>query len=563
MVLFSDIPYYRIDLRKFQHDFQDQLREIRKEDCFEAVYVAILEIDGLIEKYKSLANICEIRNTMDTNEQKYKAEMEFWAKISPQFEQLLHQFYEAILQTKYKQELEKYLGLEFFRRIEMSNSAFSDQIIDLMKDENQYSAEFTNVTANLFFMENGEKKPLSYLVKRMAGGNRQDRSKANRIMEESWAGISSQLDSIFDNLVQVRDKIAKKMGYVSYSQVAYRKWARTSYNREDIGQFRQAIQQYIVPILQELYERQGLEAGVGILYHHDEDYGLSFGEITPNADIVRAFLPVYQNLSPETHVYYEDLVSSGFYDIAMRPGKIRGAYCNMIGRYKMPFVFMTYDSTFRAVKTFAHETGHGFHSYLNRGEAIQFLQECSLDLAEIHSMAMEFLIWPYLNEIIPVEQVNTYKLQHLQLALAFIPYGCAVDEFQERIYDNPSLTCKERLQVWQELEKAYLPWRRYENDIFFAQGRFWQKQTHVFKWPFYYIDYVLAQVCAFQIHYQYQENASKGWQNYLKILRLSAYDSFKDTITKADLKSPFATNVMMELANQISTEIRGLKEGRK
>ncbi|RRD93836.1 M3 family oligoendopeptidase [Clostridiales bacterium COT073_COT-073] len=561
MISFSEIPYQRINIQKFQRNFQELLAEIKAADSFAAVYTAVLEIDSLTEHYKTAANLCEIRNTMDTNDSKYKQETEFWAEISPLFEELQNQFYEQLLQSKYQPELEKYLGAEFFRRIKMMKSEFSEEILALMQEENQYSMDYTNLTANLSVMIDGQPRPLSYLAKQAADGDRQVRSDCNRRLEECWSAIGHELDQIFDRLVQVRHQIAQKSGYQSYTDLSYQRRGRTSYGKSQVATLRQAIKQQIVPILQQLYEKQSQEQKLDILYHYDEDF--SGVKLTPREDIVEAFIPVYRELSPETDIYYQDLMEAGFYDVDLRPGKIMGAYCNMLGRYRLPFIFETYNATFGAVKTFAHETGHGFHAYLNRGEPIQFLQECSADLAEIHSMAMEFLIWPYLQYIIPPAQMDNYKLQHLKTALAFIPYGCAVDEFQETIYDQPDLSAQERLSLWQRLEREYLPWRHYENDIFFARGRFWQKQTHIYKWPFYYIDYVLAQICAFQVHYQAQEDPAAGWQNYRKILKESAYHSFLDTITRAGLQSPFADETITQLAGRIAAEISVLKEDKK
>ena len=192
-------------------------------------------------------------------------------------------------------------------------------------------------------------------------------------------------------------------------------------------------------------------------------------------------------------------------------GQDPGAYSNYLPLYHMPFIFETYDGSPGAVKTFAHECGHGLHSFLKRGEPFIDSCEASSDLCEIHSMAMEFFVWPWLDRVYPEADVDKYRYFHMKSAISFLPYGAAVDEFQTEVYDHPDLTPAQRLELWQGLERRYMPWRKYKHENFLSQGRAWQRQTHVYKWPFYYIDYVLAQTCALQYHFLDEENhAGRG-----------------------------------------------------
>lgn len=231
-------------------------------------------------------------------------------------------------------------------------------------------------------------------------------------------------------------------------------------------------------------------------------------------------------------------------------GKIRGAYSNYVPIYEMPFIFETFDRSPGAIKTFAHECGHGLHSYLKRGEPFVESGNATSDISEIHSMAMEFFIWPYLDRLYSPEDVEKYKFFHMKNALSFLPYGAAVDEFQTEVYDHPDLTPAQRLDLWKSLEKRYVPWRKYKNEGFLSQGRGWQRQTHIYKWPFYYIDYVLSQVCALQFHFLNEADHEKAWDSYLKLLRCSGFQSFDETMTLAGLESPFAPGVVEKVGRQ-------------
>lgn len=150
----------------------------------------------------------------------------------------------------------------------------------------------------------------------------------------------------------------------------------------------------------------------------------------------------------------------------------------------------------------------------------------------------------YLDRLYSAEDVRKYKFFHLKTALSFLPYGAAVDEFQTEVYDHPELTPQQRLALWKDLEKRYMPWRRYKHEGFLSEGRAWQRQTHIYKWPFYYIDYVLAQICALQFHFLNEEDHEKAWDSYLRLLRCSGFQSFDETLAIAGLESPFAPGVV-------------------
>jgi oligoendopeptidase F len=144
---------------------------------------------------------------------------------------------------------------------------------------------------------------------------------------------------------------------------------------------------------------------------------------------------------------------------------------------------------------------------------------------------------------------------HFADSAIFVPYGCMVDEFQHRVYANPELTPAERKAIWKQLEKEYRPEMDYEDDPFFAEGGYWQRQGHIFNSPFYYIDYVLASICAMQFKAAMDEDYEDAWNRYLMLSRSSASDYFTGTIAKAGLENPFEDGTISRLVAQLSKKV--------
>jgi M3 family oligoendopeptidase len=169
---------------------------------------------------------------------------------------------------------------------------------------------------------------------------------------------------------------------------------------------------------------------------------------------------------------------------------------------------------------------------------------------EIHSMSMEFLTWPWMNLFFEGDSTK-YKFSHLSDSLIFIPYGVTVDEFQHWVYEHPEATPTERKSIWREIEQKYLPHRDYEDNDLLNRGGYWIRQGHIFMDPFYYIDYTLAQVCAFQFWIRSQQDPRQTWQNYLQLCKFGGSKSFLELVQQVGLKNPFEAGCIRSITGPI------------
>jgi M3 family oligoendopeptidase len=158
------------------------------------------------------------------------------------------------------------------------------------------------------------------------------------------------------------------------------------------------------------------------------------------------------------------------------------------------------------------------------------------------------------------EDTEKYRFNHLASALQFIPYGVAVDEFQHFVYGNPEATPDDRKAEWRKIEKKYLPHRNYEENEYLERGGFWQKQSHIFRSPFYYIDYTLAQICAFQFWKRMNEDYTTAWTDYLKLCQQGGSRSFVELVKYAGLISPFEDGCVVSVMGNIEDWLNGVDD---
>ena len=195
-----------------------------------------------------------------------------------------------------------------------------------------------------------------------------------------------------------------------------------------------------------------------------------------------------------------------------------------------------------------------FQGYLSGQDPIMEHADITMETAEIHSMSMEFFTDPWMKEFFGDREKDFLSMQ-LEDAIRFIPYGTMVDEFQHIVYETPELTPQERRREWSRLEKIYMPHLDYEEDPFFSKGGFWQKQQHIYNSPFYYIDYVLAQSCAFQYKVWMDEDYREAWKSYLALCRLSASKFYPEMLRECGLKVPFEDGYFEEIVEKLEKKL--------
>ncbi|MDF2535830.1 MAG: oligoendopeptidase, partial [Bacillales bacterium] len=247
---------------------------------------------------------------------------------------------------------------------------------------------------------------------------------------------------------------------------------------------------------------------------------------------------MYEEMSTETGEFFNFMVEHNLLDLVAKKGKQGGGYCTYLPDFKSPFIFSNFNGTSGDIDVLTHEVGHAFQCYSSRGYELPEYGWPTMEACEIHSMSMEFFAWPWM-KLFFKEQADKYFFSHLADGLVFLPYGVLVDHFQHIVYEKPELTPEERRAEWSKLEKIYLPERNYDGNAYLESGGAWQRQSHIYEVPFYYIDYTLAQVCAFQFWKKMHENREEAWADYVHLCKQGGSQSFLGLVNEAKLISPF------------------------
>jgi len=538
---FNEYKYEHLDLEKIKKEFSELIKSFEKAENVEGQVNAFDEIIKLRNHIETMQTLVSVRHSIDTNDEFYDKENEYMDEISPILFGFTNDFYKALVNSKFKDELIQKYGKFLFDLAENTLKTFSPEIIPDAQEENRLSSKYSKLIASAKIDFDGKELNLSQMVPYTQSKDRNVRIEAAKKVAQFFSENQDEFDDIYDSLVKVRTRMAQKMGYKNFVEFGYKQLSRLEYDAKMVEGYRKQVLENIVPLHTELRERQGKRLGVDKLKFYDEAIKFNSGNADPHGSpewILNNGKTMYKELSKETDEFFTFMTENNLLDLLSKKGKMSGGYCTYIPEHKAPFIFANFNGTSHDIDVLTHEAGHAFQVYQSRGFEVPEYLWPSYEACEIHSMSMEFLTWPWM-DLFFENDTDKYKFIHLSEALLFIPYGVTVDEFQHWVYENPEATPKERREKWIEIEKKYLPTRDYGEVEELKNGIFWFRQGHIFSSPFYYIDYTLAQVCAFQFWIKSRENREKAWQDYLNLCKLGGSKPFFELMKSANLKNPF------------------------
>lgn len=555
-IKFTDLPYKRPDLEVVKAKYQALWSALDTANSANAVLDSVRVWNNLRTDYTTMENLAETHFTQNVKDENIKAEKQFYTDNSPTVTEWNEEVSKRLLHSPFRQDVEARYGHLFIRRMEDAAKTFTPDIKQLLIDEANAGQEYTSLLAELEIEFRGEKYNLSGIRKFAEETDRTIRREASEAQQQALMTVAETLDTLFDRLVKIRHEIAQKTGFASFTEFRYTQMGRIEYTAADVEKFRAAVQEIVVPIALKQHEKQAKRLGLGGLeefYSFDEALNFPDGNPQPSAleeSIIADTQTMYNELHPETGRFFAMMTEGGYMDLTTRPNKARGGYCTNFPGFGVPFIFSNFNGTADDIRVLTHEAGHAFQVYCS--SQIQPLLDYfwpTMEACEIHSMSMEFLTWDWMEKFFG-KKTPQFRYSHLEEAITFLPYACAIDEFQHWIYAHPTATPQERKVQWQAMERTYLPWRKYGNAPFNLSGALWQTQLHVYLYPFYYIDYALAQLCALQFWKRHQNKDTSALQDYISICRIGGSKPFLEIVRAAHLDSPFELSTMKSVISE-------------
>ena len=557
MVKFSEMKYERPDIEAAKQTLIELTRRLKEAASYEEARAVFMESAEGSKHLQTMATLVSVRNSIDTRDEFYDAEQKFMDNAFPELQEYMQAFSMAMLESPYRPDFTAEFGDLMFVNAEIQLKTFSPEIIPELQEEAKLTQEYQKLIASAQIPFEGEVYTLSQLGKFTTDPDDERRLAAWKATGRWYKDHQADLDRIYDELTRLRDTMGKKLGYEGYTTLGYYRMGRNCYTKEDVEKFRAAVQKYLVPVADSIYREQARRLGKEYPMSY-ADNALQFRSGNPRPegtadDILAQGKKFYDELSPETSEFFNMMLDGELMDVLSTEGKAGGGYCTAIPDYEVPFIFANFNGTQGDVEVVTHEAGHAFACWLNRKRVPMEYVWPSMEACEVHSMSMEFFAWPWAEGFFGAD-TRKFLYSHLSGALTFIPYGTLVDHFQHEVYAHPEMTPAERHATWKRLQQQYMPWVKLDGGIpFYADGEAWQRQSHIYGSPFYYIDYCLAQTVALQFWARIQADPKSAWEKYMAYTQQGGSRVFTELLQNAGLDSPFeetCLKTVCETANQ-------------
>ena len=540
-IKFSDYKLVVPNVKKYAAKMEEFIKELNACKNADEAAKVIKKLNKYNSKIETQASIIYVLYSCDTTNKKYAKAQNYLDEVSPTFAKYGQDVTKLLANAPYRADLEKKFGSFLFKKYDISLKTFDEKIMPELMQINKLTSEYDLIFGSAQIAFRDETLNLSQLGKYLQDSDRETRREATKAMDK-WLGEHEQrIGEIYGQLVLLRDTMAKKLGYKSFTELGYYMLGRTDYNADMVKVYREQIAREVVPVCNKLYKEQMKRLGIRNPQYFDYNLMFKSGNPKPAGDpkyLVDQAQKMYSELGPESKEFFDFMVKYELMDLGARKGKAPGGYCTFFPEYKSPFIFSNFNGTQGDVNVLCHEGGHAFQAYLSSNIKVPELMNPTLESCEIHSMSMEFFAWPYMEGFFG-KDAEKYRFLHLADSIEFLPYGITIDEFQHWVYEHPTATHEERCAAYKEIESRYTPHKKYDDCPTLNRGTWWMRQSHIFGSPFYYIDYTLAQVVAFQFAVENMKNHEKTWKKYIKLCKMGGKYPFLELLEKNHLRNPF------------------------
>ena len=507
-----------------------------------------------VKHIQTMNSLCFIRFSLNTRDEFYLAEKTYYDENMPRLSACGANFNRAFLSSPHLSAALDLINPNVAKVYELALKVTDEKIVPDMAEEAALVTEYDKLMSEMNFRFKGRNMPLSMLRKYFNDAVRATRRQAMECAGIQMMKHAVKLDGLFDKLVKVRARMAKKMGLPSYAVMGDMLMGRYSYGRKELRAYRDETAAGVVPLVSQMKKDFAQKLGIERITLYDNEVYFKDGDPAPvhgPEGLFAAAKEMYHDMGEASGEFIDEMLAADAFDVFARDGKWGGGYCTSIDDYGQPFILANFNGSSGDVDVLTHEAGHALAYYeMFRSGADYELNLGTMSVAEIHSMAMEFFAWKYADKFFG-RRADDYRKMHLASSLTFLPYGVEVDEFQEICYNEPTMTPDERNELWRSLDAKYRPYLSTEGIPYFEKGTRWQYQMHIYENPMYYIDYCLSQTVAHMFLLDSLNDYHGAFDKYTRLLRTAGELPFGELVESVGFENPLKGGVLTDVTSKV------------
>jgi oligoendopeptidase F len=489
------------------------------------------------------------------------AYLAFVRDIEPKLKPIQNEIRSRYLDAPARSQLSRARYAVFERALQNRRALFREANIPRETQLAELEQQYQKVVGAMTVTFRGEERTLPQMAPFLEETDRSVRKEAWELSAERRLEDREALDGLFDQMKKLRIEIAHEAGFADFVEFAFRNRERFDYGAADTIRFHEAVEHVVVPLARQIQQEQQASLGVETLRPWDLSVDrLGRAPLEPFKDVEKLAVgteTIFRDVDPELGDQFAFLRSRDLLDLANRKGKAPGGYQTTLEDARLPFIFMNAVGLDSDLRTLLHEGGHAFHTLASRGEPLAAYRESPLEFCEVASMSMELLGARRLEAFYQSAERDRSNRKLLEGIVLILPWIATVDAFQHWIYSHPDHTRAQRRAAWRDLLERFggnVDHRGYEE----ARDNSWHRQLHIFLYPFYYIEYGIAQLGALQIWQRSLADRAGAVADYKKALALGGSRPLPELFAAAGIRFDFSEQIIGPLMETIRQELEKL-----
>jgi oligoendopeptidase F len=499
------------------------------------------EVDAWLDEEASVRYVESTCQTDDpVREKRY---LDFIENVSPVIKSCSDRLNRKLLACDHVSALPKERYEVFLRAIRNQVALFREANIPLQTEDEKLRQQYQKLVGCMTVQHDGREQTLEEMGRYQEEQDRAVRQETWEKVNEPWLKSRDAIDDIYDQMVELRQQMARNAGFENYRDLAFAEMERFDYTPADCETFADTIERVVVPVAHRLGEERKAKLGVESLrpwdMYVDLDGRPPLKPFTGAAQLMDGVGRIFTRVAPELGEQFARMRREGLLDLESRKGKAPGGYMMMYEGRRLPFIFMNAVGTHDDVQTMLHEGGHAFHGFAARNEDMVALRDAPIEFCEVASMAMELLAGNYLDEFYSPADANRARTEHLQETVKFFPWMACVDMIQHWVYTHAGHSHQERSTAWQSLNTRFNHWVDYTGyEDVLADS--WHRKGHPFTVPFYYVEYGIAQLGALGVWRNSRTDHTAAVTAYRRALSLGGRRPLPELFSTAGVKFDFS-----------------------
>ena len=540
--------------------YQDFLKQ--EIDSAETLEAWLLELGKLGAYVGETGAMLYVEMTCDTeNEEIKQAYLDFVENIQPELSKIGDLLNRKLAESPFADELDSEEYNVLLRDTRMDLELFREENIPIYTELTKLGQRYNEICGAMTVEFDGEERTMQQMGKYLQVSDRETRENAYRTVGERRFQESEKIDDIYEEMIALRQQVAQNAGYDNFRDYIFDAKHRFDYSPDDCKAFHDAVEAICVPLKRDVDDERRQNLNLESLRMWDMGHDVHGREplkpFTKVEEMVAGTSRMFHRLSPELGVFFDSLRDGTSLDLDSRKGKAPGGYQVQRDHSRKPFIFMNATGLQRDLETMVHEAGHAFHSIYADDLPLIDYRNAPLEFCEVAAMSMELLTHDFLDEFYSEEDAQRAVREHLEGIVSILAWIATIDAFQHWVYTNPNHSRAERHAKWLELGDRYgsvLDWSGFED----WRNVGWQRQLHLFSYPFYYIEYGIAQLGALQMWLQYKESPEMALSNYAKSMRLGGSRPLPNLFEAGGMSFDLGRSTVQGLIDAVRDELAKL-----